>query len=359
MSRVINFSPGPATLPLSVLEEVRDELIDFRGSGMSLLEHSHRGKDYEAVHAAANADLCELLGIPDTHTVLWMQGGATGQFAFVPMSFLGGGSADYVNTGAWSKKAFESAKFYGEPRWAGTGKEGDKFVRAPMKLDLSADAKYVHVTSNATIMGIQYDDFPDVGDKPLVADMSSDLLWKPLDISKFSLIYAGAQKNLGPAGVTIVIANKDFIEQGGKDFPEIFQYRTLAANDSLQNTPPTFAIYIVGKVLQWVKAQGGAAGMEARNRKKGEMLYGLIDAHSDFFRCPVEKGSRSVMNAVFRLPTEELEAQFLAETKAAGMVNLKGHRSVGGIRVSMYNAMEPENVAKLVELMDGFRKKHA
>ncbi|MCB9612925.1 MAG: 3-phosphoserine/phosphohydroxythreonine transaminase [Sandaracinus sp.] len=359
MSRAINFSPGPATLPLRVLEEVRDELVDFGGSGVSILEHSHRGKDYEGVHAAANGLLKELLGIPDTHTVLWMQGGASGQFALLPMNFLQGKTADYVNTGSWSKKAFEAANFYGKARWAATGKEGSGFVRAPMTLDVAADAEYVHLTSNATIMGVQYDAYPDSAGKPLVADMSSDLLWKPIDVSKFALIYAGAQKNLGPAGVTLVIAEKDFIAKGADNIPEIFRYSYIAENDSLQNTPPTFAIYMVGKVLQWVKDNGGAAGMEKRNRSKGEMLYGLIDQHPDFFRCPVEKGSRSVMNAVFRLPTEELEAKFLAETKKAGMLNLKGHRSVGGIRVSMYNAMEPEGVAKLVEFMETFRKANA
>ena len=359
MSRAINFSPGPATLPLRVLEEVRDELVDFGGSGVSILEHSHRGKEYEGVHAKAGALLKELLGIPDTHTVLWMQGGASGQFALLPMNFLKGQSADYVNTGSWSKKAFEAAGYYGKARWAATGKEGSGFVRAPMTLDVDPNAQYVHLTSNATIMGVQYDAYPDAGGRPLVADMSSDLLWKPIDVSKFSLIYAGAQKNLGPAGVTIVIANKEFIASGEQNLPEIFRYNFIAENDSLQNTPPTFAIYMVGKVLQWVKDNGGAAGMEKRNRSKGEMLYGLIDQHADFFRCPVEKGSRSVMNAVFRLPTEDLENQFLAETKKAGMLNLKGHRSVGGIRVSMYNAMEPENVAKLVSFMDDFRKKHS
>ncbi|MEM9067584.1 MAG: 3-phosphoserine/phosphohydroxythreonine transaminase [Myxococcota bacterium] len=357
MSRVINFSPGPATLPLSVLEEIQTELVDFQGSGISMLEHSHRGKQYTAVHEETTALLKELLAIPDTHDILYMQGGASGQFALVPMNFLQGKSADYVDTGTWSKKAFAAAKSYGDPRWAGTGKEGEGYVRAPMNLELSGDAQYVHLTSNATIAGVQYHDFPEVS-TPLVADMSSDILWRPIDVSKFGLIYAGAQKNLGPAGVTIVIIRKDWMEQASSTIPDIFRYPFISSKGSTQNTPPTFPIYTVGKVLQWVKANGGAAGMETRNRAKAETLYGFIDSNSDFFRCPVEKGSRSVMNAVFRLPSEELEKQLIQAAADEGMVNIKGHRSVGGIRVSMYNAMDPANVDKLVAFMKDFAAKN-
>lgn len=357
MSRVINFSPGPATLPLSVLEEVRDELVDYQGSGISMLEHSHRGKQYDAVHKETQALLRELMGIGDDYDVLFMQGGASGQFAFVPMNLLHGKSADYIDTGSWSKKAYKAAAFYGKPRWAGSGKEGDRYVRAPMKLDLAADARYVHLTSNATIMGVQYHQFPETK-APLVADMSSDILWKPVDVSKFGLIYAGAQKNLGPAGVTIVIARKDFIADADENIPEFFRYPFVAANDSTMNTCPTFPIYVVNKVLKWVKGNGGAAGMEKRNNAKAAALYGAIDANPDFFRCPVEKGSRSFMNVVFRLPTEELEKQLIQQAADHGMVNLKGHRSVGGIRVSLYNAIEPSDVDKLVAFMNDFASKH-
>lgn len=357
MSRVINFSPGPATLPLSVLEEIRDELVDFDGSGISMLEHSHRGAQYSAVHEQTTALVRELLSVPDTHDILWMQGGASGQFALLPMNFLGGKSADYVNTGAWSKKAFKAAQSYGEPRWAGTGEEDGKIVRAPMDLDLSDDARYVHLTSNATIAGVQYHQFPETK-APLVADMSSDILWKPVDVSKFGLIYAGAQKNLGPAGVTLVIARKDWIAEAETTMPDIFRYAFISEKGSTQNTPPTFPIYTVGKVLQWVKANGGAEGMEKRNNEKANTLYGAIDASSGFYRCPVEKASRSTMNVVFNLPTPELEKKFIADAAAEGMVNTKGHRSVGGIRISMYNAQEPAAVEKLAAFMKDFLAKN-
>ena len=354
MSRVINFSPGPATLPLSVLEEIRDELLDFQASGISIMEHSHRGKQFVAVQQQATALVRELLSVPDTHQVLWLQGGASGQFAWIPMSFLQGKGADYVNTGAWSNKAFKAAKFYGEPRWAGSGEVDGRMVKAPMDLDVNSDAQYVHLTSNATIAGVQYHDVPDTKGRPLVADMSSDLLWRPIDVSKYAMIYAGAQKNLGPAGVTLVIINKEFMATGNKDLPEPLRYDFIASKDSAHNTPPVFSIYSVGKVLQWVKAQGGAAAMEKRNRQKAEMLYSVVDASPDFFRCPVETSSRSVMNAVFNLPTEDLEKKFIAEAADQGMVNTKGHRSVGGIRISMYNAMEPANVEKLAGFMKTF-----
>ncbi len=358
MSRVLNFSPGPATLPLPVLEEVRDELVDYKGTGISMLEHSHRGKAYDAVHEETIALLEELVGCKGTHEVLFVGAGATGQFAQVPMCWLSDGQkkADYVDTGAWSKKAYKAASFYGTPRWAGSGKEGEKYVRAPMDLDLDGDAEYVHLTSNATIMGVQYDAFPDVGGKPIVCDMSSDMLWKPIDAEKFGVIYAGAQKNLGPAGVCVVIVRKDVLGKMKKDVPDIYNYHLIAEKRSTQNTPPVFPIYVMNKVLNWVKAEGGPKAMEERNRAKGEVLYGAVDAHSDFYLCPVEKGSRSVMNAVFNLPSEDLEKKFIAEAAEQGMLNLKGHRSVGGIRVSMYNAMPIEGVKKLADFMGEFQK---
>jgi phosphoserine aminotransferase len=273
------------------------------------------------------------------------------------MNFLGGGVADYVDTGSWSKKAHVAAGFYGKPRYAATGKDGERYVRAPQELDLSADAKYVHLTSNATIAGVQYHSFPEVS-APLVADMSSDMLWRPIDVSKFSLIYAGAQKNLGPAGVALAIIEKSFMAKGNQELPEMLRYDFIASKGSTHNTPPVFAIYAVGKVLAWVKAQGGAAAMEKRNRAKAEMLYGTIDGNAEFFRCPIEKASRSVMNVVFNLPTPELEKAFLDEGKKNGLVNMKGHRSVGGIRISMYNAMDPENIQTLTAFMKDFAAKN-
>ncbi len=357
MSRVINFSPGPATLPTSVLESIQGELLDFQGSGISILEHSHRGKHYVAVHEQTTALLKELLSVPDTHEILFMGAGASGQFAFVPMNFLQGGSADYLDTGTWSKKAFKSAGCYGEPRWAGTGKEGERYVRAPRDLDLSEGAKYVHYTSNATIAGVQFHAAPNAS-APLVADMSSDILSRPVDVAAHSLIYAGAQKNLGPAGVTIVIIEKSLMEQGRTNIPDHFQYGLLAAKQSMLNTPPTFPIYCVGKVLQWVKDNGGAEGMAKRNQEKADLLYKTIDDNAEFFRSPVEKGSRSQMNVVFNLPTEDLEKAFIAAAAEEGMVNTKGHRSVGGIRISLYNAIDPAHVVKLTDFMKAFAQKN-
>lgn len=358
--RVINFNAGPAGLPLPALERARDELLDFQGSGMSVMEHSHRGKEYEAVHNEAIALLTELLGIPDTHQVLFLTGGASQQFAQVPMNFLTpGASADYLMTGGWSEKAFSEAKFFGSPRIAATTVTEDKrYTRIPRPSELQLDPKaaYVHMTTNNTLFGTQWHEVPDVGGVPLVADMSSDFLWKPTDVSRFAFIYAGAQKNLGPSGVTVVVAARDFIARGRTDIPKIFRYTTHAENNSLYNTPPTLAIYLVRNVLAWVKEQGGLPAMERRNREKGELLYGMLERHPDFYRSPVERESRSYMNVVFRLPTEELDAAFVAEAKKAGMVGLKGHRSTGGIRVSTYNAVSVEDVKTLVSFMAHFVK---
>lgn len=365
--RVVNFSPGPATLPLAALEEAQKDLVDFQGTGISIVEHSHRGKDYAAVHAEAKQLLRELLSIPDTHEVLFMQGGASGQFALLPLNYLGEGqTADYVNTGTWSTKAIAEAQIVAKQRGAtvneaaSTKNDEGTFTRVPKpdELKLTGDAAYVHVTSNNTIFGTQFHQFPDTGKAPLVADMSSDILWRPIDVSKFGLIYAGAQKNLGPSGVTVVIIRKDWAEKTREDIPKIFRYGTILKGDSLQNTAPTFPIYMVRNVCRWVKDQGGAEAMESRNRGKAEVLYGAIDANPSFFRCPVEPESRSVMNVVFRLPSSALEEKFLEEAKAQSMVGLKGHRSVGGIRVSMYNAMEPEHVRKLVDFMHDFAKQN-
>ncbi len=356
--RAINFNAGPAGLPLPALERARDELIDFQGSGMSIIEHSHRGKEYEAVHNQAIGLLTELLAIPDSHTVLFLQGGASLQFAMVPMNFLPeGGSAYYVLTGTWSEKAFEEAKIVGKPRLAATTVTDDKrYLRVPAASELKLDPKaaYVHTTSNNTIFGTQWFDFPDTGSVPHVCDMSSDFLWRKVDVSKFGLIYAGAQKNVGPSGVVIVIARKDLIAKGRKDIPKILRYTTHSENNSLYNTPPTFGIYLIRNVLAHIQDSGGLAKVEATNREKAGLLYGAIDRLSGFYRAPVERDSRSVMNIVFRLPSEALEDKFVAEAKKARMVGLKGHRSAGGIRVSAYNAVSVADIKALVSLMDSF-----
>lgn len=359
--RVVNFNAGPAGLPLPALERARDELIDFKGSGMSIMEHSHRGKEYEAVHDEAIALLTELLAIPQSHTVLLLQGGASLQFAMVPMNFLPvDGSADYVMTGAWSEKAFDEAKLIGKPRIAFTTIGADKkYVRVPKQSEVSFDPKaaYVHTTSNNTIFGTQYQTLLDTGSIPHVCDMSSDFLWRKFDVSRFGLVYAGAQKNLGPSGLVVVVANKELLAKGRKDIPKILRYTTHAENNSLYNTPPTFAIYLMRNVLAWMKDLGGLDKMEARNREKANVLYGAIDKMADFYKCPVEKDSRSVMNIVFRLPSEAHEDRFVSEAKKAGMVGLKGHRSVGGIRVSAYNAVSVEDIRKLAAFMEDFSKK--
>jgi len=359
MSRAINFNAGPAALPLAALERAQRELLDIGGTGMSIIEHSHRGKTYEAIHNESIALTRELLGVPDSYEVLLLQGGASQQFAVVPMNLLEAGqSADYVLTGAWSKKAIKEAKAVGQARVAATTEKDSKFARIPQQgeLELDAKARYVHITTNNTIFGTQWQSFPEVGDVPLVADMSSDIMWRPIDVKRFGLIYAGAQKNLGPSGLTLVIVRKDLVERGRKDIPVIFQYRTHAENNSLYNTSPTFSVYLFRNVLEVVKEGGGLEAMEKHNRKKADLLYAAIDARPDFYRCPVERDSRSTMNVVFTLPNAELEARFLSEAQKRNMIGLKGHRSVGGIRASIYNAASLEWVQALVEFMNAFEK---
>lgn len=360
--RAINFSAGPAGLPLPALEKARDELLDFAGTGMSIMEQSHRDKPYESVHRDATERLTRLLGVPDTHTILWLTGGASTQFALIPMNFLHvGKSADYVMTGVWSEKALDEAKLVGTARVAATTRNGDgKYTRVPTQaeLQLDANAVFAHTTSNNTIYGTQFHALPDTGAVPHICDMSSDFLWRPLDVSKFDFIYAGAQKNLGPSGVTVAIARKSFLAQGRKDLPKILRYQTHAENDSLYNTPPTLAIYLVRNVLEWLDGQGGLAGMERRNRAKADALYGAIDRLAGFYAAPVEKASRSVMNIVFRCPSEALDATFVAEAKKANMIGLKGHRTAGGIRVSAYNAVSLEDIETLVSFMEQFAKSH-
>lgn len=360
--RVINFNAGPAGLPLPALERAREELLDFQGSGMSIMEHSHRGPEFDAVHNEAISLLTGLLEIPDTHQVLLLQGGASLQFAMVPMNFLpSGGSADYLITGTWSEKALEEAKVLGTARAAVTTRTEDKrYLRVPRASELKLDpqAAYVHLTSNNTIFGTQWMEFPDTGGVPLIADMSSDFLWRPTDVSRFAMIYAGAQKNIGPSGLVAVVIRKDLVAKGRQDIPKILRYSTHAETNSLYNTPSTFSIYLMRNVLDWIKAQGGLPSLERRNREKGALLYGALDRLGGFFLAPVERESRSYMNIVFRLPTEALEERFVAEAREAGMVGLKGHRSAGGIRVSAYNAVSLEDIRALVSFMEQFAQAH-
>ncbi len=360
MSRVINFNAGPSALPLEVLEQTQKEMLDYAGSGMSILEHSHRGKVYEEVHRHTKTLISDLLRLDDDVEILFMTGGASTQFALVPMNLLTTErpSADYIVTGTWGEKALSEAKLVGSARTCASS-EGVKYTRLPDAYDFDAQAAYVHITSNNTIYGTQFTDFPDTGAVPLVADMSSDFLSRRLDTKRFGLIYAGAQKNLGPAGVTVVIVKKALLERENKTLPKIFRYQTFAKDDSLQNTPPVFAIYMMGHALEWLGKQGGLKGIEVRNEKKADLLYSTIDGSNGFFTCPVEVSARSKMNVVFKLPSEDLEKKFLAEAASAQMVGLKGHRSVGGMRASIYNAVSLDHVERLCEFMRTFAQKRA
>jgi len=361
----MNFSAGPAALPLSALQQARDELLDFDGSGMSVMEQSHRGKTYEKVHHEAESLLRELLGLGDSYAVAFVQGGASQQFGTIPLNFLPpGGSADYVSMGTWSEKAIVEAEIVGKmvgakARVAGASK-GEK---VPTDLVLDPNAAYLHITSNETIHGVEYAIDPAVAfpksSAPLVCDMSSDFLGRVIDVNAFDFIYAGAQKNIGPSGVTVIIAKKEFIAKGRSDLPTMLQFRTHTENDSLYNTPPTFGIYLMRNVLQWLKGEGGVEAIEVRNRAKANTLYQAIDASNGFYFCPVERSSRSIMNVVFRLKTPALEDAFVKAAEANKMVGLKGHRSVGGIRASLYNAVELEWAEKLGAFMNDFAKKNA
>jgi phosphoserine aminotransferase len=359
MARAINFNAGPAALPLAALERAQKELLDLAGTGMSVMEHSHRGKAYEAVHNEAIALLRELFSIPEGYDVLLLQGGASQQFAVVPMNLLPAGkSADYILTGSWSQKAYKEAKTLGSVRVAASTEKDKKFARIPQQseLELDANAAYAHITTNNTIFGTQWQEYPNTGSVPLIADMSSDIGWRPLDVSKFGLIYAGAQKNLGPSGLVVVIVKKELVAQGRSDIPVIFQYRTHSENNSLYNTPPTFSVYVLRNVLDEMKKAGGLAAIEKVNREKAKLIYDAIDERADFFASPVDKGSRSLMNVVFTLKTPELEAEFLSEAQKRGMIGLKGHRSVGGMRASIYNAVTLEWCKSLSDFMRGFKR---
>ena len=357
--RPFNFSPGPAMLPAEVLEQARDELLDWRGSGASVMEISHRSKAYLACAAEAEADLRELLAIPSHYRVLFMQGGATAQFAAVPMNLApSDGVADYVNTGHWSHRAVAEAQRYCRVNVAADAAASNYCdIPAPQSWRLTPGAAYLHYTPNETIGGVEFPFVPDVA-APLVADMSSTILSRPLDVSRYALIYAGAQKNIGPAGLCVVIVREDLLSRARSVTPAVFNYGLLSDDNSMVNTPPTFAWYLAGLVFKWLKRQGGLARMAERNRAKAELLYRAIDG-SGFYRNPVASWCRSWMNVPFTLPRPELDSMFVGEAARAGLLNLKGHRSVGGLRASLYNAMPPEGVQALVAFMGDFARRHA
>jgi phosphoserine aminotransferase len=359
LARVFNFSAGPAVLPEPVLRQAAEEMLDWHGSGMSVMEMSHRGKEFIAIHAEAEADLRELLAIPANYKVLFLQGGAAGQFAVVPMNLLRGkAGADYVNTGQWSKKAISEAKKYCKVNIAASS-EGANFSYAPPQADWKLDpgAAYVHYTSNETIGGVEFQWIPDTGNVPLVADMSSHILSRPLDVSRYGLIYAGAQKNIGPAGLTIVIVRDDLIGQALPTTPEVFNYKVQADADSMINTPPTYAVYIAGLIFKWLKSRGGMIEMERINIAKSGLIYDFLD-QTEFYHSPVAKSDRSRMNIPFTLRNDKLDAEFLKQAESSGLTQLKGHRSVGGMRASIYNAMPVEGVRALVDFMRDFERKH-
>jgi phosphoserine aminotransferase len=356
MKQIYNFNAGPAMLPPPVLQQVQAELLDYRGRGMSIMEMSHRSKEFEAVGAEAEARLKRLLGVGEGYRVLFVQGGASTQFAMLAMNFLAPGTtADYLMTGAWAEKAHEEAAALGQVRIAASTKSGGyRRVPQPAEIHLTPNAAYVHLTSNETIHGIQWQAFPDVGERPLVADMSSDILSRPIDARRFSLIYAGAQKNLGPSGVTAVLLRESWLQRANRNVPTMLRYATHVKNNSLYNTPPTFAVYVLGLVLEWVEKTGGLTAMAERNTRKAATLYAAIDRSGGFYRGHAEPESRSQMNVTFRLPEEVLEKEFVSTAEAAGMVGLAGHRSVGGIRASLYNAVPPEACQALAAFMNDF-----
>jgi len=359
MSRIFNFAAGPAVLPEPVLEQASREMLDWHGCGTSVMEMSHRGKEFIGIAAAAEADLRELLGVPANYKVLFLQGGATLQFAAIPMNLLRGkSSADYVNTGEWSKKAIKEAKRYCSVNIAASS-EDKKFTYAPAQAawKLDRNAAYVHVCTNETIGGVEFHWIPDTGDVPLVADMSSHILSRPVEVAKYGLIYAGAQKNIGPAGLTIVIVRDDLLGQALPITPSVLEYKAQSEADSMLNTPPTYGVYIAGLVFKWLKGLGGLKKMAELNSAKAQVLYEFLD-QTEFYYSPVEKGDRSLMNVPFRLRNESLNDEFLKQAKERSMVELKGHRSVGGMRASIYNAMPIDGVKALVGFMREFQTRH-
>jgi phosphoserine aminotransferase len=359
--RKLNFNAGPAALPLPVLEQARRELLDFEGTGISILEHSHRGSDYDRVHSEVLTLFTELMGLPRSHGAVMMQGGASMQFAMVPMNFLKPGrSADYAVTGYWARLAYEEARRVGAARTAcDTAGPDGKHTRIPRPDELLVDPKasYLHITTNNTIFGTQWPGPPDSKGVPLVADMCSDILSRPVDAAKYALIYAGAQKNLGPAGIALAAVDRTWLKTARTGLPDILSYAVHLDARSIYHTPPTFAVYLVGLQLKWIKANGGPAGMELRNRAKAQALYGALDRLSAFYAAPAEKNSRSLMNAIFRTPSPDLDDLFCLEAEKEGISGIKGHRSAGGMRVSLYNAIELEDVKTLISFMEGFARR--
>ncbi|MNH90498.1 Phosphoserine aminotransferase [compost metagenome] len=359
--RAYNFNAGPAALPLEVLQKAQEELVEYQGIGMSIMEISHRSPHYEKVNQETQDLLKELFAIPEGYQVLFLQGGASTQFAMIPMNFLKPGKVgSYVMTGAWAEKALKEAQLFGETSVAASS-EASKFMKIPdlSEIKIDPNAAYLHLTSNETIEGAQFQSYPDTGDVPLIADMSSDILCRPVDVSKFAMIYAGAQKNLGPSGVTVVIVKEDFLKDLPKNLPTMLRYEIQAKNNSLYNTPPVYSVYMVNLVLKWIKEQGGLAVIEQRNIEKTNLIYDTIDQSGGFYRGPVDKGSRSTMNITFRLQTEELENQFIKESEKQGFVGLKGHRSVGGLRASTYNAVPFEACKALADFMVDFQQRNS
>lgn len=358
-NRAHNFCAGPCTLPLEVLEEAQQEFVDYHGTGMSLIEMSHRSSEYDEVHQEAMRLAMEVFEVPDDFGVLFIQGGATLQFAMVPMNLLaGGGRAGYVDSGSWAQGAIEDGSHYADLYTAWDGADSE-YMRMPAsdEIRVQPGTRYLHITSNETIGGIRFFEWPEV-DVPLVADMSSDYMSRRIPWEKFDLVYGGAQKNLGPAGMAMVFVRKSILEGLQPDIARYLRYDVHLDKESLFNTPPVFTIYMVGKVLKWMKAQGGIDAMEAQAAKKAGILYDVIDDSDGYYRCPVDHASRSHMNVVFRLPSEELEKTFLKEAEAADLLNLKGHRSVGGCRASVYNALPEHSVRALAEFMNDFRQRH-
>lgn len=354
--RVFNFGAGPSTLPLPVLQEAQEEFVDYQHAGMSLLEMSHRGKEYDAVHHEAMDLALEVFQAPQDISVLFLQGGATLQFAMLPMNLLGEGrKGAYTLTGNWGKGAFTDAQFVGRAYSAWDGASVD-YLRMPAddELSLEQGTRYLHITSNETIGGIRWNHWPDV-DVPLVADMSSDFMSRPVDWQKFDIIYGGTQKNLGPAGMAVVFVRTSILEQTNRNIPRYLRYDLHQAKDSMFNTPPVFSIYMLGKVLKWIKAEGGLEAMQEGARQKSKLLYETMENSQGYYRCPVDPASRSQMNVVFRLPSQDLEAKFLKEATQKGLMQLKGHRSVGGCRASLYNAMPLAGVQALSEFMRQFQ----
>lgn len=360
MNRVYNFSAGPAVLPLEVLKKAQEEMLDWNGSGMCVMEMSHRGKEYMSIAEKAEADFKELMGVPSNYKVLFLQGGASTQFAMIPMNLLGDkNTADYINTGSWSKKAISEAKKFCTVNVAASS-EKEKFTTIPefTTWNLNKDAAYVHYTPNETIEGLEFHNIPDTGNVPLVADMSSTILSRPVDISKFGLIYAGAQKNIGPAGLTIVIIRDDLLDKVSANAPTMMQYKIHTENGSMYNTPPTYSWYIAGLVFEWLKKNGGLTKMSEINQLKAKKLYDAIDS-SSMYRNPVQKEHRSWMNVPFILKDEALDKPFLEGAKKEGLVTLAGHRSVGGMRASIYNSMPVEGVEALIAFMKEFERKNS